>query len=67
LMAKLPTFYIMMVLPYILGGLALLMLIFALLAWTLRYWGWASRLHYSLLALSGLAVVWAMWYWNLLF
>jgi CubicO group peptidase (beta-lactamase class C family) len=67
LMAKLPTFYIMMVLPYILAGLALLMLIFALLAWTRRYWGWASRLHYSLLALSGLAVVWAMWYWNLLF
>jgi CubicO group peptidase (beta-lactamase class C family) len=67
LMVKPPTFYILMVLPYILAGLALLMLIFALLAWTRHYWGWASRLHYSLLALSGLAVVWAMWYWNLLF
>ena len=43
------------------------MLVFTVLAWTRRYWGWASRLHYSLLALSGLIVVWALWYWNLLF
>jgi CubicO group peptidase (beta-lactamase class C family) len=67
LLAKPPTFYILMMLPYILAGLTLLMLVFALLAWTRRYWGWASRLHYSLLALLGLAVVWAIWYWNLLF
>lgn len=67
LMVKPPTFHILMVLPYILVGLALLMLVFALLAWTRRYWGWTSRLHYSLLALSGLVVTWAMWYWKLLF
>ncbi len=67
LMVKPVIFYILMVLPYILAGLGLLMLVFTLLAWTRRYWGWASRLHYSFLALSGLVVVWAMWYWKLLF
>ena len=67
LLDKPPTFYILMALPYILAGLGLLMLVFTLLAWTRRYWGWASRLHYSLLAFSGLSVLWAMWYWNLLF
>ncbi len=67
LIDKPPTFYILMVLPYILAGLGLLMLVFTLLAWTRRYWGWASRLHYSLLAFSGLSVLWAMWYWKLLF
>jgi CubicO group peptidase (beta-lactamase class C family) len=67
LIDKPPTFYILIVLPYILAGLGLLMLIFTLLAWSRRYWGWASRLHYSLLAFSGLSVLWAIWYWKLLF
>ena len=67
LLDKPPTFYIIMALPYILAGLGLLMLVFTLLSWSRRYWGWASRLHYSLLAFSGLSVLWAMWYWNLLF
>ena len=67
LMVKPLTFYILLALPYILAGLGLLMLVFTLLAWTRRYWGLASRLHYSLLAFSGLSVLWAMWYWKLLF
>jgi hypothetical protein len=67
LMDKPLTFYILMVLPYILAGLGVLMLVFAVLAWIRRYWTLVGRLHYTLLALSGLSVLWGVWYWNLLF
>jgi CubicO group peptidase (beta-lactamase class C family) len=67
LMDKSLTFYILMVLPYILAGLGVLMLVFAVLAWIRRYWNLVGRLHYTLLALSGLSVLWGVWYWNLLF
>jgi CubicO group peptidase (beta-lactamase class C family) len=59
-------FYVLMALPYILAGLGMLMLGFSVLAWTRRYWGWIGRLHYTVLTLSGLSVLWAMWYWNLI-
>jgi CubicO group peptidase (beta-lactamase class C family) len=61
------TFYILMALPYILAALGLLMLVFTVLAWTRRYWTWGGRLHYTLLTLSALSVLWGMGYWNLLF
>ena len=67
LMDKPLTFYILMGLPYILAGLGVLMLVFAVLAWIRRYWNLVDRLLYTLVALSGLAVLWGMWYWNLLF
>jgi hypothetical protein len=67
LMDKPLTFYILMALPYILAGLGVLMLVFAVLAWIRRYWNLVGRLHYTLLALSGLSVLWGVWYWNLLF
>jgi CubicO group peptidase (beta-lactamase class C family) len=59
-------FYILMALPYVLAGLGVLMVVFTVLAWTRRYWGWVGRLHYTVLTLSGLSVLWGMWYWNLL-
>ena len=67
LLSKPPTFYILMALPYILAGLGLLMLVFTFLAWTRRYWGWGGRLHYTLLTVLALPVLWALSYWNLLF
>jgi hypothetical protein len=66
LIDKPPIFYIIMSLPYILAGLGVLMLVFTLLAWTRRYWSWGGRLHYTLLTISGLSVLWGLWYWNLL-
>jgi len=59
-------FYILMALPYILAGLGLLMVVFASLAWTRRYWNRAGRLLYTVLTVSALSVLWGMWYWNLL-
>lgn len=67
LIDKPPTFHILMALPYVLAGLGLLMLVFAVLAWTRRYWNLVGRLHYTLLSLSALSVLWGMWYWNVLF
>jgi len=61
------TFYILLALPYVLLGLGLLMLVFTLLAWARRYWSLVGRVHYTVLAVSGLSVLWGMWYWNLLF
>ena len=31
-----------------------------------HYWGVAGRVHYTLVALAGLVVVWLLYYWNLL-
>jgi hypothetical protein len=62
-----PIFSVLMLLPYILAGLWLLMLVFTVWAWTRHYWSRGGRLHYTLLTLSGLSVLWGMWYWNLLF
>lgn len=41
-------------------------LVFAVLAWVRGYWNPIGRLHYSLVALTGLAFVWFRNYWNLL-
>jgi Beta-lactamase len=67
LLGKPPIFYILMALPYILAGLALMMLILTVLAWTRRYWSWGGRLLYTVLTVIGLTVVWELWYWSLLF
>ena len=59
-------FYVLMALPYVLAFLALLMVTFTVLAWARPYWNWAGRVHYTVLTLSGLLVLWGLWYWNLL-
>lgn len=52
--------------PILLGLLALLMVPFALIAWIKRYWTFAARFSYTFLTLLAFAIVWSMWYWNLL-
>jgi hypothetical protein len=61
-----PLFYALSWLAYILVGLGILMLIFAFLSWMRRLGSLSGRLHYILLALSALSLVWALGYWNLL-
>jgi CubicO group peptidase (beta-lactamase class C family) len=51
---------------YVLGGLALAILVFAVLAWVRRYWSLGGRIFYTLLALMALLLTWALVYWNLL-
>jgi CubicO group peptidase (beta-lactamase class C family) len=45
---------------------AVAMLAGGLLAWRERYWSVASRIHYTVLALSSLAFAWVLAYWNLM-
>ncbi len=40
--------------------------VFAILAWKNRYWSTIARVHYTLVTLAALAIVWFLNYWNLL-
>lgn len=59
-------FTTLMLLPWVVTGLAVLMLIFTPAVWARRYWSLPRRLHYTLLLLSSAAFVWWMYFWNLL-
>ena len=61
-----PLLNILLSLSYVLVGLALAILIFAVLAWVRRYWSLGGRIFYSLLALMALLLAWALVYWKLL-
>jgi hypothetical protein len=59
-------FYTVLTLPIILGLLALIISIFAVLAWKNRYWSLGGRIHYTLLAAAAMANSWFLYYWNLI-
>jgi CubicO group peptidase (beta-lactamase class C family) len=67
-----PTLNVLMWLPILLGVLAILMVIFTLIAWlslmTKRNAGWnlAGRVYYTLLTTLALAVTSSLLYWNML-
>jgi CubicO group peptidase (beta-lactamase class C family) len=61
-----PLLNIVLALTYVLGGLALVILVFAVLAWVRRYWSLGRRIYYTLLALLALLLTWSLVYWNLL-
>jgi CubicO group peptidase (beta-lactamase class C family) len=52
--------------PYLVVPTVLALVGFAALAWRDRDWGLGTRLHYTLLALAGLVVLWELSYWNFL-
>lgn len=54
------------VLPLLIVALAAGALAFTVVVWRRHYWGVAGRVHYTLVALAGLAFVWFLYYWNLL-
>lgn len=56
----------LMKVPWVLAALAVLMLVFAVLAWVKRYWTSRARLGYTLLTLWSFAILWSMVYWNIL-
>jgi CubicO group peptidase (beta-lactamase class C family) len=59
-------FGIAMSLPILIALLGLAMLVFAGLAWWRRYWTVGGRIFYTGLTVVALAIVWALYYWNLL-
>jgi len=61
-----PVLNFLLALSYVLAGLALAILVFAVLAWLRRYWSLGGRIFYSLLAVMALLLTWVLLYWNLL-
>jgi len=61
-----PILNFLMSISYLVGGLALAMLVFAMLAWVRRYWSLGGRIFYTLLALLALLLTLSLVYWNLL-
>jgi len=57
----------MMAVPVTTAIFGLVMAAFAVLAWTKRYWTVGARTSYSILSVWGLAVIWSLHFWNLLF
>src|SRR5690606_18798662 len=61
-----PMLNTVMVFPVLMLLAGLTMPIFALLAWRNGWWRLGGRIHYALLAVVALALLWAMVYWNFL-
>ena len=61
-----PFFIALPVILLIASGLAVVSVIFTVLAWKNRYWGLLGRVHYTLVTLVALAFVWWLNNWNLL-
>ena len=61
-------FYMVVVLALILVASILVVgpVIFTVFAWVRGYWGRAGRIHYTLITLALLGIVWFMYYWRLL-
>jgi CubicO group peptidase (beta-lactamase class C family) len=61
-----PLVSLALAMPYLVVPTVLALVGFAALAWRDRDWGLGTRLHYTLLALAGLVVLWELSYWNFL-
>jgi hypothetical protein len=57
--------YVLMV-PQVCAVLAGVSLISCFVVWILGYWYLPERLHFSVVAMSGVAFTWLLHYWNLL-
>lgn len=55
-----------LVLPHITALLSVVLLLFAGMAWSGRWWGFARRMHFSLFAVAMLAAAWLCYHWNIL-
>jgi len=61
-----PLLNILLSLSYVLIGLALVILVFAVLSWVRYYWSLSGRIFYTLMVLMALLLTWSLVYWNLL-
>jgi CubicO group peptidase (beta-lactamase class C family) len=50
----------------IIALLGLGLIVFTVLVWKRRFWGFAGRLHYTMVTLAAIAFVWFMYFWNIL-
>jgi CubicO group peptidase (beta-lactamase class C family) len=61
-----PVFATALILPLAAGILTIGLVVFAVLVWRNGYWGVWGRVHYTLVTLAALGLVWWLNYWNLL-
>lgn len=59
-------FSVALILPRIIGLLAIAMLIGTLVVWQQRLWGRLRRLHYTAVSVAALSFTWFLLYWNFL-
>jgi hypothetical protein len=60
-----PWLNLVFMLVFAIAALTVAALVFAVLAWLRRDWGWLRRLHYSAVALVAALFVWWLWYWKM--
>jgi hypothetical protein len=53
--------------PTLMAIFSLLMLVFSVIAWIKRLWTLKARLFFSILTIFALAILWSLYFWNLLF
>jgi CubicO group peptidase (beta-lactamase class C family) len=61
-----PALKVLLAVPQVVAVLAALTVLGCLLAWKNRYWRLSGRLHYTLVAVTGVVFVVWLYYWNLL-
>ena len=57
---------ILYLIPWVIAALTAVALVFTVLAWKDRYWHISGRIHYTVVMLAGIGLVWFFYYWNLL-
>jgi hypothetical protein len=57
---------ILYLIPWVIAVLTAAALVFTVLAWKDRYWHVSGRIHYTVVTLAAVALVWFFYYWNLL-
>ncbi|WP_231578295.1 serine hydrolase domain-containing protein [Paenibacillus sp. FSL H7-0357] len=60
------SFYLVLTMPVIFVGMTLALLVSAVLAWKNKYWTAFTRVHYTLVVLSAVALCLFFYHWNLL-
>ena len=59
-------FNLLLTLPYLMAVLTVVMLVFTVLTWWKKFWTVGRRLHYSLVTVMALGLMWVMIYINFL-
>ena len=56
----------LLVIPYLIALSTAAIVVFAIVSWLKKYWSVGARIHYTLIAISCIGIIWVMFYYNLL-
>jgi hypothetical protein len=57
---------ILLVLPFLVGAMAIVVLFYVFLSWIKGYWTACARIHYMLIFFAVVGFLWFLYFWNLL-